>query len=485
IVSFLLTLVIYKANKILRPPKHLRHIPHLSFIGVLFSLITKKGYKHFAKEKTIPMINSPESKGLYLKPGRHGWVINVSDPVALRTILMKHDFFPRKDITTGLENSLFLKFAGVHNMLLIGGERSKIQRKIAIPVFRRSMPVKLFGRLTQDLFHVIDSTGEIVNVLDLMYRFTLETIGLAGFGFEFNAILNKNSEWVVNFESVKNGTMDPFFYLFPAFDKKKYLWMFPKRKQIHKDTDKFLAMLDKVIENKRNEMKSGKIYSDVLDDNEKDILTFMIEAEETEGKMTDIELKSNMCLFFLAGHDTSAISLSSAIYYLAKHPDIQERARQSAIDILGDEPEDILPNCEQTKQMKYINQIIKETLRLSVPTPQGLPRLVTEDTVLAGVHIPKGSLVSPNMNDVHHNCKKWKNPFEFDPDRFDESKNSTKSAKEGLYWAPFLYGYRQCIGMDFAFHQQQVVLSMILRKYTFSLPENSIHKDGLVTEGTL
>jgi cytochrome P450 len=92
------------------------------------------------------------------------------------------DFFPRKDITTGLENSLFLKFSGIHNMLLIGGERSKIQRKIATPAFRRSMPVKLFGKITQDLFSVVETAGGTVQVLDLMNRWTLEAIGLAGFG---------------------------------------------------------------------------------------------------------------------------------------------------------------------------------------------------------------------------------------------------------------------------------------------------------------
>jgi cytochrome P450 len=65
------------------------------------------------------------------------------------------------------------------------------------------------------------------------------------------------------------------------------------------------------------------------------------------------------------------------------------------------------------------------------------------------------------MNDVHHHSKKWKNPFEFNPDRFDESKHDSKSIKEGLYWAPFLYGYRQCIGMDFSFHEMRVLLSMM------------------------
>jgi cholesterol 24(S)-hydroxylase len=62
----------------------------------------------------------------------------------------------------------------------------------------------------------------------------------------------------------------------------------------------------------------------------------------------------------LAGHDTTANTLSFALYYLAKHQDIQQRAREEAISILGDKPEDVLPTVEDTKKVDYISQIMKE-----------------------------------------------------------------------------------------------------------------------------
>jgi cholesterol 24(S)-hydroxylase len=70
--------------------------------------------------------------------------------------------------------------------------------------------------------------------------------------------------------------------------------------------------------------------------------------------------KSTISIFFSAGHETTAHSLSAALYYLGKHPDIQQRARDEVIQILGDEPNDVLPSVKQTQSMTFVNQIIKE-----------------------------------------------------------------------------------------------------------------------------
>jgi cytochrome P450 len=104
-----------------------------------------------------------------------------------------------------------------------------------------------------------------------------------------------------------------------------------------------------------------------------------------------------------------------------------------------------------------------KTLRLRPPIPQTLPRIASEDTELCGVFIPKGSSVTVNMYDIHHSEKLWKNPFVFDPERFSEDGEGTRAAGEGLYWAPFANGARQCIGMNFSLNEQRVFLSMLCK----------------------
>lgn len=111
---------------------------------------------------------------------------------------------------------------------------------------------------------------------------------------------------------------DPLFFIFPILDK-DLLWMFPKRIQAHKEMDRFLKMLDGIILNKREALEKEKLEN--KEENEKDLLTLMIESENRgEGNLSNSELKSNLCAFFIAGHDSTASALSYAIQYLAKYP---------------------------------------------------------------------------------------------------------------------------------------------------------------------
>lgn len=107
--------------------------------------------------------------------------------------------------------------------------------------------------------------------------------------------------------------------------------------------------------------------------------------------------------------------------------------------------------------MKYIGQIIKETLRISDPAPRVLSRYTIEDTVISDTFVPKGTTLIPNIYNVHHSDKYWKNPDQFDPSRFDEDE------VENIHWIPFGSGVRSCIGMNFSLNEQRVILSMMCK----------------------
>jgi cytochrome P450 len=76
--------------------------------------------------------------------------------------------------------------------------------------------------------------------------------------------------------------------------------------------------------------------------------------------------------------------------------------------------------------------------------------------------IPKGTILHPNMHDMHHYEKAWRDPFAFNPDRFEDS-DSNKSNIEGFTWSPFGNGARKCIGMNFSLTEQRVLLSMLCK----------------------
>jgi cytochrome P450 len=234
---------------------------------------------------------------------------------------------------------------------MINGDHWKSQRKVANPAFHRAMPVKLFARLTLEMFDVIEASGNpVINISDFMERWTLDAIGNAGFGkflnkswailtpcigFNFNAVAEKDNSWVSMYDIIQKALQEPFYFLLPAFDT-KYRWMFPKRQEAHQQLDRFTEMLEQIIVKKREAIENGTNQNESLEENEKDLLTLMIEAEANgEGIMSNKELKvrtqrflaksdfffqDNLAIFFLAGHDTTSSTLSSVFYYLAVNP---------------------------------------------------------------------------------------------------------------------------------------------------------------------
>ncbi|KAI8881514.1 cytochrome P450 [Backusella circina FSU 941] len=460
ISAAIILIISYKINNIIRPPRKLLHIPHQGFFNFFLNLLRNEPTIQRAQRYSLPLINSKNSNGLY------------------------SDLFPKVPQPSSNNSTMLYKFAGSTNMLASsGGEHWKNQRMVANPAFHRSMPVKLFGKLTQQLFQEINKMGPAVNVPDLMGRWTLDAIGKAGFGFNFNALSDRDNEWVMRYNNIIKNMIDPLYFMLPALDV-YFLWMLPKRRQAHEELAKFKDMLRNVIAEGRKKVESGQTQNENLEENEKDLLTLMLESEiQGEGRMTNDELEHNINIFFLAGHDTTSNALSSAICYLALNTSVQQRAREEALSILGNESRDIIPTIEDIKRMEYINQIIKETLRVCGPVPETLPRYSVEDCELVGSFIPKGTWLTANIYETMHSEKNWKNPLEFNPDRFAPGGEASQQDLKGMTWVPFGNGPRQCIGMNFSLTEQRVLLSMLLRKYTWVLPKDSIHKDGLIATG--
>ncbi|KAL9547449.1 hypothetical protein MBANPS3_006166 [Mucor bainieri] len=440
-------------ERVFKPPKNLHHIPYHTYFDVLQSILTGESYWDRSYRLAIPQIDAKGNNGIYVRPGRTGFEVRVANAHDAKYVLAKTDLFPKVNVGSGTQNSLNTRFIGGPNILVLNGQHWKDQRKVMNPSFHRSMPVKVFGALVVDLFKamedVMDVSNNVIEVTDLMTRWTLDAIGKAGFDFDFKAVKEKNNAWVTIYNKINEGMQNALFFIFPILDE-KFQWLSPKRQQVHRDLTQFIGMIDEVIQTRRDEIGRGDWKNNHLEENEKDILSLMIESENRgEGIMSNEELKSNILLFFFAGHETTSNALSFAIYYLAKHQDIQDKARAESISILGTESTDILPSLEQTKQMTYINQIIKETLRINGPVIGIVPRAVTEDTVLSGTFIPKGSTITVDIFNVLHSEKVFKNSKTFDPDRFAKRGNRRETADDEedddiTGWIPFGSGARNC-----------------------------------------
>ncbi|KAI9304538.1 cytochrome P-450 cyp509A1 [Cunninghamella echinulata] len=484
--SISLILLGYGLKQLVTPPKQLRHIKHTSFLKYIYNFIIKKPYTkemHTVISKNIV----EETNGLYLQLERTGWVVHVANPDAVKQVLLKSDVFPKFDLSklAAEKDSFLVQFFGLNNILATNGAEWLKHRKLTNPAFHRSLPAKLFGETVQGLFKIWDNAYDDkpfeIDINHYTERATLDIIGKAGFGFDFNAVADEQSPWKKTYDTLIEASGEPLFFMFPILEK-KFLWLFPKRQESFKKLDEWKAMLTSVIENKRRLLKDN--IDQGVEEAEKDLLTLMIESEfRGEGILTKEELISDLTIFFAAGHDTTSFALTSAIYFLSKYPDIQEKARQEVNSTLcpnGEPNEDILPTIEDTKKLVYINMIMKETMRISNSVLHLVtPRVATQDVNLNGTFIPKGTQVNVNIYGLHHSSKVWDDPETFNPDRFAPGGEAEK--QNGIAWVPFSNGSRQCIGMNFSLLEQRVILSCLLRKYEWTLPENSIHKDHLVS----
>ncbi|KAI9251423.1 cytochrome P450 [Phascolomyces articulosus] len=470
-------------DNITKPPRNLRHIPQASFFGYLNAFIKKVPIAEVADKYTLPASLQSEH-GLYVRFDNNGWSVRINNPAIAKQFLIRTDIFPKASVSTDREGTLYGKFAVGPNVAFINGSHWKAQRKVMNPAFHRSMPVNLFGKLTLKLFNTIDaSIDKPINFPDMTTRWTLDAIGLAAFGFNFNAICERDNTWVQRYNAIMSNSINPLYLVFPFIDR-KLLFMLPKRRQLHEELDEFLAMIRKMIADKRHLLKERNEPN--IADREKDLLTLMIEAEnEGNGVLTDEELQSNLCIFILAGHDTSSNALSYIAYYLAIHPDIQQKVREEAIQVLGDQPIDFIPTLEQSRQFPYLEMVIKETLRICGPAASMVVRTATKDTELGGVFIPKGTRVSVDIFESHRNHRTWKSPLTFDPERFAPGGEAEKLSKLGTAFLPFSDYARKCIGMNFSLAEQRVFIPMLLRKYEISLPEDSIHKEKIITNGLI
>lgn len=156
------------------------------------------------------------------------------------------------------------------------------------------MPVALFGRLMEKLLHgeLMTATGDdgILNVHTLTTRWSLDAIGLSSFDFDFHALDQiDNNPWVDRYHYLVAKAKNPLFFLFPILEQ-KYLFLFPDRQNVHNELSIFLGMMNDIISKKKQLLQQKDAVNNRAD-NEKDLLTLMIEAEnDGQGRLSNDEL---------------------------------------------------------------------------------------------------------------------------------------------------------------------------------------------------
>jgi len=200
----------------------------------------------------------------------------------------------------------------------------------------------------------------------------------------------------------------------------------------------------------------------------RDLLGLLLAARdpETGRGLSDAELRDNVVTFIGAGHETTALTLTFALYLVANAPAVQERLLAEVTDICGDAPIDAA--C--VEKLVFHEQVIKEAMRLYPPVAL-IDRVAKADTSLGDVAVRKGDFVFSLIYVMHRHKALWEHPERFDPDRF--APENARS-QHRFQFMPFGAGPRICIGMKFAYLEAVAMLATLLRDLRF-LP-NPAHR---------
>jgi cytochrome P450 len=193
-----------------------------------------------------------------------------------------------------------------------------------------------------------------------------------------------------------------------------------------------------------------------------DLLQTLMDARYSDGEgMSDELVLSESMQLLVAGHETSSNALSWLLYLLSTHPDCLERVRQEFFSVLGEAP---LSHADVLK-FEFTAQVIHEALRLYPPFWM-IDRMAIADDSVGNVVIRRGSTVIVYVYGAHHARRFWKNPENFDPERFSKEEMKVRAP---FTFLPFGGGPRVCIGQHYAMLQILMILSDLIRRYDFEL----------------
>ncbi|XP_071832850.1 cholesterol 24-hydroxylase-like isoform X1 [Apostichopus japonicus] len=339
------------------------------------------------------------------------------------------------------------------------------QRKMMNPAFRRGYLKELMGQYNDSVDELMtylkqkaDGKTEIL-MAQQFNKVSLDIIAKVAFG-EYN--LNVISDDAMFLNTAIEDTFDGIgmqlkLSFFSRIDPRKEAR--DRRNKIKCSCAVVRNFGRKCIMRRIQAMKDGRDYPH-------DILTHILSTYQDQDSITEYNIShmiDEFATFFVAGQETTAQLMSFTCEYVGRHPQVYQKLKEETDEVIGSKT---FISYEDTCQLKYMNLVLKEVLRIAPPVT-GVQRTNEEDIIVNGLKIPAGSNISLNTYALGRDERFWDEPEVFNPERFRE-----KNSRHMYAYFPFSLGPRVCIGQQFALLEAKVVLAKFLQLYKFTLVPN-------------
>ncbi|WP_435333285.1 cytochrome P450 [Haloarchaeobius sp. TZWWS8] len=223
----------------------------------------------------------------------------------------------------------------------------------------------------------------------------------------------------------------------------------PKRRRLERSMEELDAVVADIVEERRQ-------------DPGEDVVSALLAAEDEDGQgMSDQQIRDEVMTLFLAGHETTALTLSFTLFALAQQPAVERRLVDELDEALGGDP----PTVADLRKLDYLDKVVTESMRLYPPV-HAIVREPTQDVELGGFTIPAGTPISMPQWTVHRDPEYYDDPMTLRPERWTDE---FESQLPRYAYFPFGGGPRRCIGDRMATMEAKLLLAIILQEYHLEL----------------
>ena len=350
--------------------------------------------------------------------------------------------------TMSLRSNFFNRLLG-NGLLTSEGDFWRRQRRLAQPAFHRQR-ISGYGDVMVDYTQRLVAKWNVGEVRDIhrdMMRLTLEIVART----LFNTDVSGDADHV---GTVLSDIVKPFA------SQATVKWIVDNRfpTPAHFRFHRLAKQIDEIVFRIITERRaSGR--------DEGDLLSMLLQAQDEDGsQMTDKQLRDEVMTLFLAGHETTALTLSWSFYLLGLNPDCEQMFHGELDEVLGNRP----PSFSDLPQLQYTEKIAKEAMRL-YPPAFGVGRQAIEDCEIGGYRIPRNAQVFAFQWVTQRDARYFDEPAKFKPERWNEE--AANCLPKYAYF-PFGGGPRACIGNTFAMMEIVLVLAAIGQKFRLPLAKD-------------
>ncbi|XP_055952938.1 cytochrome P450 4C1-like [Argiope bruennichi] len=389
-------------------------------------------------------------------------------PETVQVLLSDKDLIEKSS-----EYKLMVPWLGT-GLVTSGGAKWRKHRKLLTPTFHFSI-LENFIPVFQEQSEILVSKLQLriqepwIDALPLISTCTLDAVCQSAMGISINAQNDENLEYCKAIHEITDSyvyrMMRPWLYPDIIFNFTSHGRKFNTSieivhglsKQVIKD--KKIEMITGVNGNSKSEKEMEGSYFQ----NRKPFLELLLEYHLKDPTFTENDIREEVDTFMFAGYDTMAVTINWTLYCLGVYQEIQKKVHEEIDKIFKMEENNSISR-ETLTRMKYLECVIKETMRL-YPTVPVILRENKQSFKVLGYNVYTGTTCCIFISALHRDPVSFPNPEIFDPDRFlpENSKNRHPYA-----YVAFSAGPRNCIGQKFAMMEMKIILSSILRRFRVS-----------------